>query len=193
MRVLIVNTSEKTGGAATYPTEEAILNDGVKFTSRKAAYDVENKIIDDTEDFTKDLPIFQEKENTLEYNTNAATGLAETNDTFDGLNEAVNRISYKLNKLTEEINGVDNIAKRPEMLDKKSTKQTSEQEINTTVDTAEKEQRALTEQEKKDLESKAKEENEELTSAQQSLIDLASDDMDDMLRTGVKPNKNGMK
>ena len=94
------------------------------------------------------------------------------------------------NWLTQE--EYNKVTKQLEEINKKSTKQTSEQEINTTIDTAEKEQRALTEQEKKDLESKAKEENEELTSTQQSLIDLASDDMDDMLRTGVKPNKNGI-
>ena len=110
--------SLKEGGAATYPTEKAILNNEVKFTSREGAYTVTKEIIHDNEDFDKDLPIFKEKENTSEYDANATTGLAETNDTFDGLNEAVNRISYKLNKLTTEINGIDNIAKRPEMLDK---------------------------------------------------------------------------
>ena len=110
--------SLKEGGAATYPTEKAILSDEVKFTSREAAYNVTKEIIHDNEDFDKDLPIFKEKDNTSEYDANATTGLAETNNTFDGLNEAVNRISYKLNKLTTEINGVDNIAKRPEMLDK---------------------------------------------------------------------------
>ena len=110
--------SLKEGGAATYPTEEAINNNEVKFTTREGAYAVTKDIIHDNDDFDKDLPIFQEKENTSEYDANATTGLAETNSTFDGLNEAVNRISYKLNKLTTEINGVDNIAKRPEMLDK---------------------------------------------------------------------------
>lgn len=103
-------------------------------------------------------------------------------------NKGINRITGQW--LTQE--EYNEVTKQLEEINKKSIKQTSEQEINTTVDTAEKEQRALTEQEKKDLESKAKEENEELTSTQQSLIDLASDDMDDMLRTGVKPNKNGI-
>ena len=103
-------------------------------------------------------------------------------------NRGINRMTGQW--LTQE--EYNEVTKQLEEINKKSTKQTSEQEINTTVDIAEKEQRALTEQEKKDLESKAKGENEELTSAQQSLIDLASDDMDDMLRTGVKPNKNGI-
>ena len=103
-------------------------------------------------------------------------------------NKGINRMTGQW--LTQE--EYNEVTKQLEEINKKSTKQTSEQEINTTVDTAEKEQRALTEQEKKDLESKAKEENKELTSVQQSLIDLASDDMDDMLRTGVKPNKNGI-
>ena len=103
-------------------------------------------------------------------------------------NKGINRMTGRW--LTQE--EYNEVTKQLEEINKKSTKQTSEQEINTTVDTAEKEQRALTEQEKKDLESKAKEENKELTSVQQSLIDLASDDMDDMLRTGVKPNKNGI-
>lgn len=103
-------------------------------------------------------------------------------------NKGINRVTGQW--LTQE--EYNEVTKQLEEINKKSTKQTSEQEINTTVDTAEKEQRALTEQEKKDLENKAKEENEELTSAQQSLVDLASDDMDDMLRTGVKPNKNGI-
>lgn len=110
--------SLKEGGAATYPTEEAINNDEVKFTTREGAYTVTKGIIHDNDDFDKDLPIFQEKKNTSEYDANTTTGLPEVNDTFDGLNEAVNRISYKLNQLTKEINGVDNIAKRPEMLDK---------------------------------------------------------------------------
>ena len=103
-------------------------------------------------------------------------------------NRGINRMTGQW--LTQE--EYNEVTKQLEEINKKSTKQAPEQEINTTVDTAEKEQRALTEQEKKDLESKAKEENEELTSVQQSLIDLASDDMDDMLRTGVKPNKNGI-
>lgn len=103
-------------------------------------------------------------------------------------NKGINRVTGQW--LTQE--EYNEVTKQLEEINKKSKEQTPEQEINTTVDTAEKEQRALTEQEKKDLESKAKEENEELTSAQQSLIDLASDDMDDMLRTGVKPNKNGI-
>ena len=110
--------SLKEGGAATYPTEEAILNEEVEFTTREGAYTVTKGIIHDNDDFDKDLPIFQEKKNTSEYDAASTTGLAEADDTFDGLNEAVNRISYKLNKLTTEINGVDNIAKRPEMLDK---------------------------------------------------------------------------
>lgn len=103
-------------------------------------------------------------------------------------NKGINRMTGQW--LTQE--EYNEVTKQLEEINKKSKEQTPEQEINTTIDTAEKEQRALTEQEKKDLESKAKEENEELTSAQQSLIDLASDDMDDMLRTGVKPNKNGI-
>lgn len=103
-------------------------------------------------------------------------------------NKGINRVTGQW--LTQE--EYNEVTKQLEEINKKSKEQTPEQEINTTVDTAEKEQRALTEQEKKDLESKAKEGNEELTSAQQSLIDLASDDMDDMLRTGVKPNKNGI-
>lgn len=103
-------------------------------------------------------------------------------------NKGINRVTGQW--LTQE--EYNEVTKQLEEINKKSKEQTPEQEINTTVDTAEKEQRALTEQEKKDLESKAKEENEELTSAQQSLIDLASDDMDNMLRTGVKPNKNGI-
>ena len=103
-------------------------------------------------------------------------------------NKGINRNTG--NWLTHE--EYNEVTKQLEEINKKSKEQTPEQEINTTVDTAEKEQRALTEQEKKDLESKAKEENEELTSTQQSLIDLASDDMDGMLRTGVKPNKNGI-
>lgn len=106
------------GGAATYPTEEAIKNGTLEYTSRADAYEVTKDIIHDDDDFDKDLPIFQEKTDTGAYDAASTTGLSELTDTFDGLNEAVNRISYKLNKLTEEINGVDNITKRPEMLDK---------------------------------------------------------------------------
>ena len=106
------------GGAATYPTEERILNNKVEFTSRADAYTVTKDIVHDGSDYTKDLPIFQEKTNTGNYDASSTTGLDETGSTFDGLNEAVNRISYKLNKLTEEVNGADNITKRPEMLDK---------------------------------------------------------------------------
>jgi hypothetical protein len=119
-------------------------------------------------------------------------GTMNSSTTIDGKaiigNKCINRMTGQW--LTQE--EYNEVTKQLEEINKKSKEQTPEQEINTTVDTAEKEQRALTEQEKKDLESKAKEENEELTSAQQSLIDLASDDIDDMLRTGVKPNKNGI-
>ena len=81
-----------------------------------------------------------------------------------------------------------------ELAKRENEKNSPKINITTIIDNAENENRALTEGEKKDLETKAKEEPEKLTEDQQSLLDLFDDDsgMDNLLRTGVKPNKNGI-
>lgn len=81
-----------------------------------------------------------------------------------------------------------------ELARRENEKNSPKMDITTIIDNAENENRTLTEGEKKDLETKAKEESEELTEDQQSLLELFDDDsgMDNLLRTGVKPNKNGI-
>ena len=81
-----------------------------------------------------------------------------------------------------------------ELTRRENEKNSPKADITTIIDNAENENRALTEGEKKDLETKAKEESEKLTEDQQSLLELFDDDsgMDNLLRTGVKPNKNGI-
>lgn len=88
----------------------------------------------------------------------------------------------------------DEVVKQLDEINNKGKKETPKQEIDKTIDNAEKEQRALTEQEKKDIEEKAKEEPEELTELQRMTADLSElNDSDEAIyRTGVKPNKNGL-
>ena len=103
---------------STYPTEQNIKDDKVVITDREEAYDVTKEIVSDGTHFSNDEAIFKNKEDKNQYKTDKQSGLDTVEKKFDGINEAINRIVFKLNTLTEYINGEDNISARPQLIDK---------------------------------------------------------------------------
>lgn len=83
--------------ASTYPEDASVAQ--VATVGRSA-------VLGDDEDFSTPSYI-----NAVSYNTVTSTG------SFDGVNDAINRISQKLNTLTKDVIGEDNIKSRPKMLD----------------------------------------------------------------------------
>ena len=111
--IKVKNTSVSGVDMNTYPEE----NEDVKVTSRADAYTVtKSNIFSTGDDFHKENEIFQSKEDTSAYSANKTLGLDGSD--FDGINNTVNRIVKKLDALTVEVNGQDNINARPELLDK---------------------------------------------------------------------------
>lgn len=83
--------------ASTYPEDASVT---------QAAVVGRSAVLGDDEDFASPSYI-----NAVSYNAVASTG------SFDGINDAINRISQKLNTLTKDVIGEDNIKSRPKMLD----------------------------------------------------------------------------
>lgn len=102
----------------TYP-------DTVTETSRESAFETvsESQVELDSHD-SKDfkntsIENFEGKTESSAYSTSISEGLVpEQRYNFDGINDAINRICKKVNQLTININGDNNINRRPEMLDR---------------------------------------------------------------------------
>lgn len=99
-----ITLNEKLG--ETYPDEVAIEKDRAK------AYTVTKDVVEDGIDFKDEEQYLKEKVDKQE--AQRESGKA---DDFDGIHDTLNRVLVKLNRLTESINGEDNINVRPKRLD----------------------------------------------------------------------------
>lgn len=85
----------------TYPNDASVTQ-GVTYAHQKIADADKNNDFSDAQDFLKEATY---------------TSVSSASDKFDGLNDAVNRIVAKLNQLTTDVKGTDEIKNRPLKLD----------------------------------------------------------------------------
>ena len=89
--------------------------DTVTETTEEAAYTIADAAVSDGANFDTYNKYLSAKVKTDALTTAESAGIVTKK--FDGLNDAVNRIVVKLNRLTTNVNGQDNINARPQRLD----------------------------------------------------------------------------